>query len=191
MASPARTPGSHPATRPADRWTDAFLLITATFAVWGVGLIVLTVVAIATPGSGYPDQAKALLKAMGATVVGVLALSQLYTMESAMGHLPRAGIKIRQLMRSHRWGGRIALVLSVVVAYFCIVDIGAPTTPVRGFVHAIFGSTAFAAIAIKLLLIRFRPSAAYRVAPWLGRYAVIAFIVVWFSSAYAFFTNTL
>ncbi len=191
MASPVRTPGSHPVTRPADRWTDAFLLITATFAVWGVGLIVLTVVAIATPGFGYPDQAKALLKAMGASVVGILALGQLYTMESAMGHLPRAGIKIRHLMRSHRWGGRIALTLAAVIAYFCIVDIGAPTTPARGFIHAVFGSTAFLAIAIKLLLIRFRPTVAYRVAPWLGRYAVIGFIVVWFSSAYAFFTNTL
>ena len=191
MATPVESAVRARVTRPADRWTTVFLGLTAVFAIWGVGLIVLTLVALATPGFAYPDQAKAGLKAMGATVVGVLALGQLYTMESVLGHLPRAGLKMRQLMRTHRLGGRIALALAVVIAYFCMVDIGAPSSPVRGFVHAIFGSTAFVAIAIKLVLIRSWPTVAYRLAPWLGRYAALAFVVVWLTSAYAFFTGTL
>jgi len=191
MASSTRTQQRGPATRPADRWTDLFLVASAIFAAWGVGLIALTILMLATPGFGYPDEAKAALKAAGATVVGILALAQMYTMEAALGHLPRAGMRIGRLLRTHRRSGRVALVLAIVIAFFCMVDIGAPTSPLRGFIHAVFGSTAFTAIALKLALMRVRPALAYRLAPWLGRYAVIAFVAVWITSAYAFFTGTL
>ena len=131
---------------------------------------------------------KAPLKAAGSTVVGLLALLQLWSMETAMGHLPRAGLKMKVLMRTHRYTGRIALVLAAVVAYFCLTDVGVETNVLRGAIHGFFGSTAFVAIAIKLALLRFRPRLAYDAAPWLGRYAAFAFIVVWITSAYAFFT---
>ena len=177
-------------TRRPDRLTDLFLVVTAIFGAWGVGLFVLTLLAIAQPTFFYTDQ-KALLKAAGSTVVAVLALGQTFTMSAAMGTIPRFGLRIGLLMRSHRWGGRLAIVLAVVVAYFCMTDIGAPSTPLRGAIHGLFGSTGFAAIAIKLALIRFRPAVAYDVAPWLGRYAAVAFVIVWITSAWAYYTNTL
>jgi hypothetical protein len=176
-------------TRKPDRYTEIFLILTAILSVWSVALIVLTLLAIAAP-SFYSFE-KAPLKAAGSTVVGLLALLQLWSMETAMGHLPRAGLKMKVLMRTHRYSGRILLILAAVVAYFCLTDVGVETNVLRGAIHGFFGSTAFVAIAIKLALLRFRPRLAYDAAPWLGRYAAIAFIVVWITSAYAFYTNSL
>lgn len=177
-------------TRKTDRWTDLFLLITGFFGIWGIGLVVLTTAAIIDPTFLYQDQ-KIAVKAVGATVVGLLALSQTYTMTAAMGKMPRFGIKMKYLMRSHRYGGRILLVLAVVVAFFCMVDIGAPQSPLATMLHTIFGSTAFLAIAIKLALLKWRPTLAYDAAPWLGRYAAFAFVVVWISSVLAYYTDIL
>ncbi len=177
-------------TRGSDRWTDAFLVLTAIFGLWAIALVVLTTAAIIKPTFLYQDQ-KIALKAVGATVVGLLALSQTYTMTAAMGKVPRFGIKMKYLMRSHRYGGRILLVLAVVVAFFCMTDIGAPQSPLATMLHTIFGSTAFLAIAIKLALLKWRPTFAYDAAPWLGRYAAFAFVVVWISSVLAYYTDIL
>jgi hypothetical protein len=177
-------------TRKTDRWTDLFLIITAIFGIWGVGLVLLTTAAIISPTFLYQDQ-KIALKAVGATVVALLALSQTYTMSAAMGKMPRFGIRMKYLMRSHRYGGRIAIMLAVVVAYFCMSDIGAPQSPLAVMLHTIFGSTAFLAIAIKLGLLKWRPTLAYDAAPWLGRYAAFAFVVVWITSVMSYYTDIL
>ena len=73
-----------------------------------------------------------------------------------------------------------------------MTDRGAPTSPFsRVAIHAFFGSTAFVALAVKFGLLRFRPALAYDVAPWLGGYVAIAFIVIRATSARAYFTNSL
>jgi hypothetical protein len=178
-------------TRPPDAWSAVFLVVTAVFGTWAVGLLILTALAITQPAFLYSDQ-KNLLKALGATAVGLLAIFQTLTMYGAMGTIPRGRIKMKYLMRGHRYGGRIAITLAVAVAWFCIVDRGAATNPFpRVAIHAFFGSTAFAALAVKLALLRFRPALAYDVAPWLGRYVAVAFIVIWLTSAWAYFSGTL
>ena len=178
-------------TRPPDSLSWVFLAITAIFGVWGVGLFVLTVLAIAQPAFLYDDQ-KNLLKALGSTVVAVLAIFQGLTMAAAMGKIPRGGVKMKYLMRAHRYGGRIAILLAVAVAYFCIIDRGAATVPFpRAAIHAFFGATAFAVLAVKFALLRFRPAVAYDWAPRLGAYAALAFVVIWVTSAWAYFTGTL
>ena len=177
-------------TRAPDRLTDMMLVVTAVFGVWAVGLVVLTTIGILSPAYYYSDQ-KSAIKALGATVVAVLALSQTWSMEAVMGHLPRGTISRRTLLRAHRWGGRMAALLAALVAFFCMTDIGAPHEPWRVAVHVTFGATAFAALGVKLALIRFRPTVAYSAAPWLGRYIAFAFVVVWASSALAYYTGNL
>lgn len=178
-------------TRKPDGLSWVFLALTAVFGVWGLSLFILTVLAIAQPAFLYSDQ-KNLLKAVGATVVAVLAIFQSLTMSAAMGTIPRGPVKMKYLMRAHRYGGRIAIALAVAVAWFCIVDRGAATDPFpRAAIHAFFGSTAFAVLAVKFALLRWKPVLAYDAAPWLGRYAVVAFVVIWITSAYAYFTGTL
>ena len=189
--APAPRSAPRAAHRRADRFTDAFLVLTAIFGVWAVVLFVATLLAIARPAFLYSD-AKNFLKAAGATVVGLLAISQTVTMYAAMGKIPHGNVRIGTLMRAHRYGGRIAILLAVAVAYFCLTDRGAATSPFpRAAIHAFFGSTAFAALAFKFALIRFRPAIAYDAAPWLGRYVAVAFIVIWLTSAYAYYTGTL
>ena len=170
--------------------TDVVLVLTAFFGVWAIVLIVLTILGITQPTLIYSDP-KAAIKALGSTVVAILAVGQAYTMHAAMGHLPRGRFKMRTLMRTHRFAGRMTIVLAVLVAWFCIVDVGAPTSPLRVAIHAIAGSTAFASLAIKFALIRFRPHTAYDAAPWLGGIATAAFIVIWISSGLAYFTGNL
>jgi hypothetical protein len=190
---PAEVPATPPAkrTRKPDTLSWVFLALTAAYGIWGLALFALTVLAIVQPKFLYDDQ-KNLLKAIGATVVAVLAVFQALTMYAAMGTIPRGNIQMKYLMRAHRYGGRIAIALAVAVAWFCIVDRGAATDPFpRAAIHAFFGSTAFAALAVKFALLRWRPALAYDAAPWLGRYVALAFIVIWITSAYAYFSGTL
>jgi hypothetical protein len=195
MASPTVPIDGSPAapvkrTRRTDVWTTIFLALTAVLGAWSLTLIVLTVLAIVHPSFLYSD-AKAALKAAGATVVGLIAIEQAFTMGAAMGKVPTFGLRMRTLMRTHRYAGRIALVLAAVVAYFCMTDLGAPPSPLRGAVHGFFGSTAFIAIAVKLALLKWRPSLAYDAAPWLGAYAAVAFVIVALTSAAAYYTGNL
>lgn len=172
-------------TRKTDFWTTVFFALTGVLGVWSLTLIVLTVLAIIEP-TARPDDDKFALKSIGAITVGLVAVEQAFTMGAAMGKVPKFGLPMRTLMRTHRYVGRIGLALAAVVAYFCMVDIGAPTTPLRGAIHGLFGSTGFIAIAIKLALLKWRPTLAYRAAPWLGAYAAIAFIIVALTSAVAY-----
>lgn len=169
--------------------TEVFLVLTLSLGLWAALLIVLTVFAIVQPA--YYTFAKADIKAAGATVVALLALSQAYTMEARLGNLPRAGIRAKYLLRAHRLGGRTALILAAVIAYFCITDIGPATSPLRVFVHGLLGMSAFLAVGIKFTLLRFRPTLGYRWAPWLGRYVAVAFIGIWITSSIAYWTHTL
>lgn len=177
-------------TRVPDWMTDVVLVITAVFGVWAIALVVLSIVGIAEPALYYTDQ-KAAIKALGSTVVVLLTFSQFYTMESVLGHVPRGRIKMRSMMRVHRIGGRIAIVLAAVIAFFCIVDVGAPSEPFRVIVHVVAGSTAFALLGIKFALIRWKPSLAYDTAPWIGRVVAICFVAIWISSGYAYLTGNL
>jgi hypothetical protein len=51
------------------------LVLTTIFGIWAVGLVILTTVGILKPAYYYSDQ-KSALKAVGATVVALLAVSQ-------------------------------------------------------------------------------------------------------------------
>jgi hypothetical protein len=198
MAAPPVPAASEPSapkvyphkTRAPDWLTDVVLIITAVFGVWAVGLVILTFIGITQPALLYTDD-RAAIKALGATVVVLLTFSQFYTMESVLGHLPRGRIKMRSMMRVHRIGGRIAVILAAFIAFYCMTDLGAPSSPIRVAVHAVAGSLAFTLLAIKFGLIRFRPSLAYDTAPWIGRIVAVCFVAIWITSAYAYFTHEL
>jgi hypothetical protein len=177
-------------TRVPDRLTDLVLVITAVFGVWAAALVVLTLIGITQPAFLYADW-KIAIKALGSTVVAAIAILQLYTMESVFGHLPRGTIKMKTMMRIHRYAGRTAIVLAALIAYFCITDVGAPRDPLRVTIHAIFGATAFSLLGVKFALIRFRPELAYDAAPWIGRVVAVCFVVIWITSGLAYFSGNL
>jgi len=188
--APAASAPRERRTRVPDRLTDLVLVVTVVFGIWAAALVVLTFIGITVPAFYYVDQ-KAAIKAAGSTVVVLLTFSQFYTMESVLGHLPRGSIKMRSMMRVHRIGGRVAILLAAVIAYFCITDIGAPHDPLRVAVHAIAGSIAFSLLAVKFALIRWRPHLAYDAAPWIGRIVAVCFVAIWITSGLAYFTGNL
>lgn len=114
--------------------TDVYIVLTLALGAWAAALIVLTALAIAHPT--YYGFAKAGIKAIGATVVALIAISQAYTMEARLGHLPRGSLRVKYLLRAHRWGGRIALVMAALIAIFCLTDIGARGGRKPRFDHA-------------------------------------------------------
>jgi hypothetical protein len=177
-------------TRTPSWLTSIVMVVAIVFGIWGVALVILTTVGILKPAFYYTDQ-KSAIKAAGSTVVALLALGQTWSMESAMGHLPSFGVKMRTRMRIHRWGGSIAIVLAALIAFFCMTDIGAPREPARVAIHIVFGASAFAVLAVKFGLIWFKPTIAYNWAPWLGRYVAVAFVIVWISSGLAYYTGNL
>lgn len=79
-------------TRPTDVWTTIFLILVAALGAWSLVLIVLTLLAIAQPSFFYSDE-KAALKALGASLVGLIAIEQAYTMGAAMNKVPRFGLR--------------------------------------------------------------------------------------------------
>jgi hypothetical protein len=175
-------------TRVPDWLTDAVLIVTGAFGIWAVILVALTFMSLAEP-SFYTTDQKAFIKALGSTVVVLLTFSQFYTMESVLGHLPRGSIKMRSMMRVHRIGGRITILLAAVIAFYCMVDVGAPTDTMRQTVHIVAGTLAFVLLGIKFALIRFKPYLAYDTAPWIGRIVAVCFVAIWLSSGYAYLTG--
>jgi hypothetical protein len=171
--APAAPTAAARRTRKTDGWTTLFLVLTGTLGAWSLVLVVLTLLAIIR-ASGKADDDMFALKSLGAGTVAVIAIGQAFTMGAAMGKVPRFGLSMRTLMRTHRYAGRLALVLAAVVAYFCWSVAAVPTR--RASIHGGLASSAFLAISLKLALLKWRPALAHRVAPWLGAYAALALI---------------
>ena len=180
MASPT-IPASGPPVAPArrtrkpDAWTTLFFALTGALGAWSLALIALTVLRIIDP-TRDPDDDLSALKSVGAITVALIAVEQAFTMGAAMGKVPKLGLPMRTLMRTHRYVGRLGLVLAAVVAFLCWTVSPAPSRD--GALHGAFASSGFLAISVKLALLKWRPALAYRVAPWLGAYAALAFILV-------------
>jgi hypothetical protein len=152
-----------------------FLASTGTLGAWSFVLIALTLLAIVDPSHDADDDTFDL-KAIGAATVALIALGQAFTMGAAMGKIPKLGLRMGTLMRTHRRVGRLGLILAGAVAFLCWRAGGEAPTP-EGIVHGALASTGFLAIAMKFALLKWRPSLAFRVAPWLGLYAATAFIL--------------
>ena len=150
-------------TRKTDAWTTLFLAATATLGAWSLALISLTVLAIIDPSFDAEDDTFDL-KAVGSVTIAAIAIGQAFTMGAAMGKVPKLGLPMRLLMRTHRRGGRVGLTLAGVVAFLCWRASGGPPTP-EGIVHGALASTGFLAIAVNFALMKWRPGLACRLSP--------------------------
>jgi len=180
VASPTTSASGPPVapvkrTRRTDAWTTLFFALTGVLGAWSLVLIALTVLRIIDQ-TRDPDDDLSALKSVGAITVALIAVEQAFTMGAAMGKVPKLGLPMRTLMRTHRYVGRLGLVLAAVVAFFCWTVSPAPNRD--GAIHGAFASSGFIAISLKLALLRWRPALAYRAAPWLGVYAALAFVLV-------------
>jgi hypothetical protein len=92
------------------------------------------------------------LKVWLATAATALALLQLVTAAHVYGRirLP-GGARVREV---HRWSGRLAILLTLPVAYHCIFLLGYGDYSTRVRVHSLLGSTVYGAVVAKVLVVR-------------------------------------
>ena len=88
----------------------------------------------------------------------------------------------------HRWSGRIAFVLTVPVVVHCLYALGFQTFSVRVLVHSIAGCLFFGVFTIKMLALTRRGMPGW-VLPLFGGLAFALLVLIWFTSAFWFFTT--
>ena len=87
----------------------------------------------------------------------------------------------------HRWSGRIAFIVTVIVAVHCLYALGFETFNARVLIPSIAGCLFFGTITVKMLALTRRGMPGW-VLPVVGGLAFTLLVVIWFTSAFWFFS---
>jgi hypothetical protein len=197
-ATPAPPPWSPPAPggptggEPDTQPSGALPLAAAAVAGAAVALALGTYGRVHTPTGdsiatfGFP--AVLPMKAWFATIAAALALCQLASALAMYGHLPGLRTTPRWIAPVHRWGGTVAFVVSLPVAYHCLWSLGFQDTDTRVLVHSIMGCAFYGAFATKLLALRIERLPSWAL-PVIGGSLVTILTSIWLTSSLWFFTN--
>jgi hypothetical protein len=101
-----------------------------------------------------------------------------------MGRKPPLGG--RRPSALHRWSGRLAFLVSVPVAVYCLFARGYQTYETRVFWHSLLGCFFFGAFSAKMLLLRSERLPG-RPLPIVGGLVLTALTIIWLTSALWFF----
>ena len=142
-----------------------------------------TGIAVSIAGFSSPGSVKAWL----ATVAAVLALVQVGSALVMYGKVPRVSAP-SWIGGLHKWSGRIAFVASVPVAVHCVYALGFADYSTRVLIHSVLGCLFFGAFTVKMLVLPKRGVPGW-VLPVLGAVVFAALILIWFTSAYWFFST--
>jgi hypothetical protein len=88
----------------------------------------------------------------------------------------------------HRWSGRLAFIFTVPVAVHCLYALGFETFDTRVILHSICGCLFFGVFTVKMLALT-RKGLPNWVLPVFGGLVFALLVVIWFSSAFWFFTT--
>jgi plastocyanin len=175
------------AARPA---SAARLLIPVGVAL-AVTAVVYLLTQVITPdintrlfGQSAADTFK--LKSWLASGVLALAAFQLYAALWLYGRLPFR--RPRWLGLAHRVSGYAAIVLSVPIAYHCLLAYGFRDFDRRTVVHSIAGCFFYGAFAAKVIVVRSRRLPGWAL-PVAGGTMVALVVVLWYSAALWYFNN--
>ncbi len=148
--SPARTADGPP---PAV-WLAVPLVLFALVSLT-VGVVARENAPSATPSDwltlGFSDPLH--MKVWLATGAFALACVQAITAARIYGVL-RFPPRGRFFNRVHRWSGRLAVLLTLPIAYHCIFLLGFGDYTDRVLVHSLLGSTVYGAVVAKVLIVR-------------------------------------
>jgi len=84
-------------------------------------------------------------------------------------------------VKVHRYSGRLALTLAVIVALTCIVGPAGPLTPARVAWHTVLGIFVFVVLAVKFLLIKVLRQGD-NMLPLIGSLLFLTFGALWFTT---------
>lgn len=161
----------------------------------GIGLAVaLGIYAIAKaitpdPGSSlFGQSGRDTFAVKAALASGVLALAafQLYTALWIFGKLHKGRALPRRLGRIHRLSGVAAILLSLPVAYNCIVTYGFESFNSRVLVHAAAGCFFYGAFAAKVFVVRSKRLPGWTL-PVAGGTLIATIAVLWYTAAFWFY----
>ena len=134
---------------------------------------------------GFSNGATA--KAWLASVAAMFALIQVGSSLVMYGKVP--GIRAPSWIGGlHRWSGRIAFIVTVPVVVHCVYALGFQTFNVRVLVHSIAGCLFFGAFTVKMLALTRRGMPGW-VLPVFGGLVFALLVVLWFTSAFWFFST--
>ncbi len=141
-----------------------------------------TGVAVDIVGFSSPAAVKAWL----ASAAVVFALVQVGSSLVMYGKVPRISAP-SWIGGLHRWSGRIAFLLTVPVVVHCLYALGFQTYNARVLVHSIAGCLFFGMFTVKMLALTKRGMPGW-VLPLLGGLVFTLLVVLWFTSAFWFFS---
>jgi hypothetical protein len=95
-----------------------------------------------------------MLKSLVTTLILALALVQALSMAQVRGYVRLLPFKRRQLRLSHRWGGIVVLVLTLVVALICAFGVGYAPYSLRAKAHVAMGVLAILTLLLKVAIAR-------------------------------------
>ncbi len=103
----------------------------------------------------------------------------------ALWHFPPQG-RFYNVM--HRWSGRVAILLTLPVAYHCIFPLGFGTYSTRVYVHSLLGSSLYGAFLVKMLIVRVKGFPGWSL-PIAGGVLFSILLGLWLTSAFWFFNT--
>jgi small-conductance mechanosensitive channel len=156
-------------------------LVSLTLGIYG-RLHSPTGVAVDIVGFSSPATVKAWL----ATVAVLFAVVQVGSALVMYGKVPRVTAP-SWIGGLHRWSGRIAFILTVPVVVHCLYALGFQTFNARVLVHSICGCLFFGVFSVKMLALTRRGIPGWAL-PLLGGLAFALLVVIWFTSAFWFFS---
>jgi hypothetical protein len=128
-------------------------------------------------------------KAWLASGAALLAIVQVSTGARIFGKIKRfVPIPPPYVNRIHRWSGRIAVLLTLPVAFHCIFILGFQTRDARVAAHSILGSFVYGVFAVKIFFVHDRDHPRWTL-PLVGGTLFAVLITLWLTSAFWYFTN--
>ena len=157
-------------------------LVALTLGIYG-RLHNPTGLAINIAGFSSPGSVKSWL-ATGATVLAIIQVGSALVM---YGKVPRVTAP-SWIGGLHRWSGRFAFLLAVPVAVHCLYALGFQQYSTRVLIHSVLGCLFFGAFTVKMLILPKHELPGW-VLPVVGAVVFAVLVLVWFTSAYWFFST--
>jgi hypothetical protein len=128
-------------------------------------------------------------KAWFATGAAVLAIVQVSTGARIFGKLGGiVRVAPPKVNRIHRWSGRLAILLTLPVAFHCIFILGFKTDDARVFAHSLLGTFIYGVLAVKLFFVR-DPDHPRWTLPLVGGTLFTVLVLLWSTSSLWYFTE--
>jgi hypothetical protein len=131
---------------------------------------------------GRPANSANMLKAELGTAMLGLSVYQLVLALWTYGRLPGAGPGPVIVHSAHRVGGILLFLLSLPIAYHCIVAYGVQLTSVRIALHSLAGCFFFGAFAAKVIIVRSKHLPGWAL-PLAGGTLITLVAILWYTAA--------